>query len=265
MPRSPEHDFRLPEHASSYDADFSVDSVHVLVLRVIGGLCLLFGLIELGVGGAVYNYLSNVRTGAWWCGISTIATGIISATSLNRKWVITTFVFASLSTIIAVLGAVMDGLRGSSFLSITACSSYDSATRTNSNFGDSGNYDYAKSCRERLIAAPSTCYCVSSMGKSCAAYTFSPYSKSAKQDCGNLMSQYSYSLITSSVTCAVSTIILFFLSIFTCILLFCPHRSPTIVSQTKAKAAENDFGIDVDRDGEYSVVEATVIRQGDHY
>ena len=265
MPHTTERDFRLPEHASSFDSDFSVDSVHVLILRVIGALCLLFGLIELGVGGAVYNYLSNVRTGAWWCGISTIATGIISATSLNRKWVITTFVFASLSTIIAVLGAVMDGIRGSSFLSITACSSYDSATRTNSNFGDMGNYDYAKSCRERLTAAPSTCYCVSKMGKSCAAYTFSSYAKSAKQDCGNLMGQYSYSLVASSVTCAMSTIILFFLSVFTCILLFCPHRSPTIVSQTKAKAAENDFGIDVNRDDENSMIEATVIRQNNHH
>lgn len=261
-PHTSEHDFRLPEHVES---DYSVDSVHILVLRVIGALCLLFGLIELGVGGAVYNYLSNVRTGAWWCGISTIATGIISATALNRKWVITTFVFASLSTIIAVLGAVMDGIRGSSFLSLTACSSYDASTKTNNNYGDIANYDYAKSCRDRLVASPGTCYCVSTMGNSCSAYTFSSYAKSAKQDCGNLLGQYSYSLVTSSATCAVSTIILFSLSAFTCRILFFPHKSPSAMKKKKGHPGENDFGVNEHREYEAGMVEATVIRPVEQY
>ena len=40
------------------------DSVHVMVLRIIGSLALIFRVIELGLGGGLFNYLSNQKYGA---------------------------------------------------------------------------------------------------------------------------------------------------------------------------------------------------------
>lgn len=219
-----------------------VDSVHILVLRIIGSLCLLFGLIELGVGGALYNYLSNVKNGAWWCGIFTIATGISSLISLNRKWVISTCVLSVLTTLVALVGAIVDGIQSTKFIDLTACS-YTS-NNIGYNFGEQGDYSFSNACEKKGPFVKEACYCVSAKGKTCGTYSLSPYALKAKQNCANVLGNYANTLSASTAVCVILFITLFFLSVFTCTILLCPHKSPIIVAQKKNEAERIDIGFD---------------------
>jgi hypothetical protein len=216
----------------------AVDSVHILVLRIIGSLCLLFGLIELGVGGALYNYLSNVKSGAWWAGIFTITTGLSALISLNRKWVIGTCFFSSIATLVALVGAVMDGLASTKFISLTACNG------SGTNFGEKSDYASSDKCELSEPFVADACYCVTAGGKSCGTYSLSPFAVKAKQNCANILGNYANTLSASTAVCVIIFIILFFLSIFTCIILLCPHKSPIIVAQKKNEAERIDIGFD---------------------
>lgn len=219
-----------------------VDSVHILVLRIIGSLCLLFGLIELGVGGALYNYLSNVKNGAWWCGIFTIATGISSLISLNRKWVISTCVLSVIATLVALAGAIADGIQSTKFIDLTACS-YTS-NDIGYNFGEQGDYPSANKCENAGPIVKEACYCVSARGKTCGTYSLSTFAIKAKQNCANVLGNYANTLSASTAVCVILFIILFFLSVFTCTILLCPHKSPIIVAQKKNEAERIDIGFD---------------------
>jgi hypothetical protein len=220
----------------------AVDSVHILVLRIIGSLCLLFGLIELGVGGALYNYLSNVKSGAWWAGIFTITTGLSALISLNRKWVIGTCFFSSIATLVALVGAVIDGLASTKFISLTACSYTSNGISIN--FGEKSDYASADKCELNGPFVADACYCVTAGGKSCGTYSLSPFAVKAKQNCANILGNYANTLSASTAVCVITFIILFFLSIFTCIILLCPHKSPIIVAQKKNEAERIDIGFD---------------------
>ena len=219
----------------------NVDSVHILVLRIIGSLCLLFGLIELGGGGALYNYLSNVKNGAWWCGIFTIATGICSIISLNRKWVIGTCVLSSITTLVALIGAIVDGIQSTTFINLTACS-YTS--NISYNYGDKRDYKYSDICEANGPFVENACYCVSSRGRTCKSYSLSSFAIKAKQNCANILGNYANTLSASTAVCVIIFIILFFLSVFTCTILICPHKSPIIVAQKKNEAERIDIGFD---------------------
>ena len=220
----------------------AVDSVHILVLRIIGSMCLLFGLIELGVGGFIYNYLSNVKAGAWWCGIFTITTGIFSVISLNRKWVIGTCVFSSISTLVALVGAVLDGMSSKKFVNLTACS-YTSG-KISYNYGEKEDYPYSDLCESNGPFISEACYCVNAHGRTCGAYSLSKYAIEAKQNCANVLGNYANTLSASTAVCVILFLILLFLSLFTCTILMCPHRSPIIVTQKKNEAERIDVGFD---------------------
>lgn len=234
-----EENMRLTNHRQ-----VAVDSVHILVLRIVGSLCLLFGLIELGVGGALYNYLSNVKSGAWWAGIFTITAGLSALISLNRKWVIGTCFFSSIATVVALAGAVIDGLASTKFISLTACSYTSEADPKGINFGEKSDYTSAEKCELDGPYVANACYCVTAGGKSCGTYSLSTYAVKAKQNCANILGNYANTLSASTAVCVITFIILFFLAIFTCIILLCPHKSPIIVAQKKNEAEKIDIGFD---------------------
>lgn len=62
------------------DSDTSVatDDIHLMqlfVLRFAGALCLIFGSIELGLGGSLYDFFSDMQIGAWWSAILVVTAG----------------------------------------------------------------------------------------------------------------------------------------------------------------------------------------------
>ena len=200
--------------------DTRLDSVHVLLMRIIGVLCIIFGLIEFGVGGGIHNYLTNVTYGAWWCAILTIAAGITAVVSLDRKWVVSTCVFASVSCLITLVGAVLDGIQSTRFMNLTACSS-----NNRFNYGDAADYAAADACEASYNSAFNGCYCVSKGGRNCGEYLLSPFAIEYKQNCGNILGNYANMLAASTAMCVISLILVFFLAVMTCTILVCPARS----------------------------------------
>lgn len=63
---------------------FAADDIDVLLdtkgsqiffVRITASLCLLFGLTEIAVGSAVYDYVTYPRTGAWWSALVVLIAG----------------------------------------------------------------------------------------------------------------------------------------------------------------------------------------------
>ena len=113
------------------------DSVHVMVLRIIGSLALIFGVIELGLGGGPFNYLSNQKYGAWWVGLMVTITEINAIIALNKGWVISTLAFSIATLIISVVGAALDGVTTLMGRKPTACASNDGTSAQIVNYGSS--------------------------------------------------------------------------------------------------------------------------------
>lgn len=225
------------------DPDFELDSAHLLLLRIIGALCIIFSIIEICVGAAVYDYLLNLRLGAWWCGIPTLFAGICSALSLNRSYVIATCVFASLAFVITLAGAVTDGLSSTIFHGISACMTTDSFTDVKSFYGNAASYDAAEACQiANSNSVINGCYCVGAKSF-CGEYTLSSSSIYAKQNCGNILTNYRGALATSTTFCVVSFVTVFCLSLITGTLLLCPTRSPIVTKRHRESAAVMEVGV----------------------
>jgi hypothetical protein len=216
--------------------DTRLDSVHALLLRIIGVICIIFGLIEFGVGGAIHNYLTNVTYGAWWCAILVIAAGITAVVSLDRKWVVSTCVFASVSCLITLVGTVLDGIQSTKFLALTACSSNGKY-----NYGDAADYNAADACELSFNSVDNGCYCVSKGGNNCAEYLLSPFAVEYKQNCGNILGNYANMLSASTAICVFSLIFVFFLAVLSCIILVCPSR--TVGARGKSNEGTIEVGV----------------------
>ena len=219
--------------------DTQLDSVQVFLLRIAGVLCIIFGLIEFGVGGAIHNFLTNVTYGSWWTAIFSISAGVTAVVSLDRKWVVSTCVLASVSILITLVGAVWDGIQSTRFLNLTACSS-----NGRFNYGDAADYDAANRCEASYSAKENGCYCVSKGGSDCAEYLLSPFALEYKQNCGNILGNYANMLSASTAICVLSLIFVSFLSAMTIAMLTCPTRS------AGPRGKQNDGTIEVGVNGD---------------
>ena len=72
--------------AIALDADLSEDQrncclgsnphrYHVLLLRIAGGLCIVFGSISIGIGSHLRAFFSNFIAGPWWISLPVIVAG----------------------------------------------------------------------------------------------------------------------------------------------------------------------------------------------
>jgi hypothetical protein len=226
--------------------DIRLDSVHSFLLKIGGTFCIIFGIIELGLGGTTYTYLENIKLGAWWCGILTIIAGCFAAAAYNRGFVVAACVLASISTVITLGGAIADGISAEYYQRLTACASIDAVTLLEFNYGLPEDYDYANDCQKKLSFVPNGCYCVSKGGKECKQLTLSQFATKNQQNCGNILGNYANTLSASTAFCVACLIMVFFISILTCTLLCCPSRSPTV----RGRKLDNAEGADVGVTGE---------------
>jgi hypothetical protein len=225
--------------------DINLDSVHSLLLKIGGAFCIIFGVIEIGLGGTTYSYLDDLKLGAWWCGILTIIAGVCAAAAYNRGFVVAACVLASISTVITLIGSIVDGISAQFFRQLTACSSTNSATLLEYNYGSRDDYKYADQCQKKLEYIADGCYCVTKNGDICAEYTLSKYSMKNQQNCGNILGNYANTLSASTAFCVACLIMVLFISILTCTLLCCPSRS-----MVHGKKLVNHSGIEVGVNGE---------------
>ena len=199
------------------------DPIHSSLLRILGSITFIFGIIELGLGGTVYNFLNNVKLGGWWCGISVVICGFAASFPRNKGWVTVACVFASFSCVLTAIGAFNDGSNSIIIQNLTACSAFDGTNSKFQNYGDSSDYSYSYTCmRTAKTTVSDACYCVSRNGAYCGEYILSSYANALNLQCGDILKNYANALTSSAAFCALSLIMSIALSLLSCVVLCCP-------------------------------------------
>lgn len=155
-----------------YTSYGSPDVPHVMLLRVAGILCVIFSTIELGLGGSLYTYFSNIRAGAWWSVVLVILSGLLSLKVPSRQRVSFICMVSSVGVVIAVIGAISDGSGSAIIRSLTACGEpYKNSNGDQQQpryYGKVEDYDNPGKCMQTAIDAGklinNSCYCSDSRG-----------------------------------------------------------------------------------------------------
>lgn len=80
----------IPQDAIFLDADENAGPIyscqgkkphgfHTFLLHIVGGFCIVFGCVEIGLGLRLHDYFSNLAAGAWWGGVPVVIAGESSA------------------------------------------------------------------------------------------------------------------------------------------------------------------------------------------
>lgn len=208
----------------------SIAEVGHVSLHLIFLICFQFA-----VGGVAWTAITNVRLGAWWAGVTTFATGIIAMYSYAHWSVVTGCVFSILGLIIAVVGAIVDGIAAGVFNRETACGS----TKTGQMWGSSGGKNDVAICAlgyaqsgtghnaifddQNFFSANDDFHwkydCV------CTDDTFCyEYNLGTAHNCGDILTTYTYLLCVSTALCVILSVTCLVYSIFACVSCCCNHH-----------------------------------------
>ena len=215
----------------SYSSESS-DSVHVLLMRIVGSFTLAFGVVEIGLGFGIFTFLDHVKLGAWWVGFITVVAGLCAIAALNKGWVTATCVVASAACITAVVGAALDGIGSLTFQDLTACSSASKPNSQIYNYGSAADYQYSNACLAATSPlVPGVCYCIKSGGSACSALSLAGSALYFHQDCGNILTTYANSLTASTAFCVLCFANVFTLFILSCVMLCCANTSSFLTTR----------------------------------
>lgn len=180
------------------------NSISVLVIRVLGVFFVILSVVEFILGLVVFNSLQNVRYGSWWTGILAFHGGICAITMKSRGWVTALTVLASLTAMISIVGAVLDGRGAMEFNGLVACTTVNPKTGNFQRYGNRNYYSTSDRCFETSNTDNNSvsdgCYCVKAASNFCHTYDPSPY-----VNCGVILNTYPKLLITSSAICVLIT------------------------------------------------------------
>lgn len=220
------------------------DPVHVSLLRIIGSITFVFGVIELGLGGTVYNFLRNVKLGGWWCGVPVVICGFFASFPKNKGWVTIACIFASFACVITAFGSVIDGANSILVQNLTACTSLDPASLKHIHHGDESDVPFAITCMNNAaVYVPDACYCVSKQGAYCGEYLLSKYATALNLKCSDILNNYAHALTASAAFCALSLIMAIALSFLTCVVLCCPTCKSPFSKSSKGKGRIKDMSV----------------------
>ena len=96
---------------------------HEVAIRLVAACCIVFGVIEFGVGSAFFDFFKSGSVvpsftigfynsygfGAWWAAIITVIAGIFGLVARWRWTILTSCVMGALAVVPALIGATMDG------------------------------------------------------------------------------------------------------------------------------------------------------------
>lgn len=205
--------------------DFLVGSKALRLLKLCGAASVLFSIVELGLGGAVFNTLLNRKLGAFWAGILALYGGVAALYCETKTIAIITCVLSCASIVVTVAGGVLDGLGASVFSTLVACTSSDD--RTTKQYGDAAYFLYSDNCarnaKDDFTFVSGGCYCVPTNGD-CYEYTLSPFAKSTAMSCGSIITRYTPTLIASVTLCGMLITCGIIISCISFALLCCPDR-----------------------------------------
>ena len=137
-------------------------------IRILGAVLILFSIIQFGVGGYCYSYLSSdnfVGAGAFWCGITYLLLGALSVHLRTKGVAIAALVLCIVSWVVG-LGAVgLDGTLSTLINHKLACSQMQGGRGYGAKYTDYGNpaaYAAADLCFFQAYPSnvdANTCYC----------------------------------------------------------------------------------------------------------
>lgn len=214
--------------------DVSLNGVRIY-LQIFGLACCVVGVTQFGVGSVAATYLVSVRDGAWWATLAVFFAGVCAVIGRNKSWVKGVCFFSSTGFVIALIAAINDSLSVKVINSLSSCGSVASGNTIT--YGDYKSYlakmiSYGKPADNENIAYCMVtadmlnefqfdrCYCVTSSGGFCWDYSINSKSLYRSQNCGNILTTYAKTLQASQSFCAISTILMLVLFIFSCYILF---------------------------------------------
>ena len=90
-------------------------------LRVMGGITLVAGIIQLIYTSLVYSYMDNVKIGGWWAAMFVAATGGFLIASPSRGMVLAALLFSVFGAILCAIAMIVDGIAYGVVNSLTTC------------------------------------------------------------------------------------------------------------------------------------------------
>ena len=207
-------------------------------LRLFGLICCCLSVVQFGTGSSASVYLFRINNGSWWGTICVFIAGVCALIAKNRAWVRAITIFSSFGFVTALIGAIRDSLSSREFSALRSCGSVASSTDATSddfrtyllnmvsygNKDDSLDISYCMASYNLLKEFKyETCYCVTSGGGFCGAYTLSDNTLDHKRNCGSILTTYSRILEASQSLLAISTFAMLMLFILSLYLLLSPR------------------------------------------
>jgi len=209
-----------------------------MMMRILGGLALVFGIIEIVIGFIIYFYFTDLHLGGWWGAILTVIAGFLALFSTSRGIVTATCIIASIGVVIAVIAAIVDGISSTVFRSFTGCCNggYEC-------WGSNDGVVMATACVGQYYGVVDTdCYCTdaTSLGGS---YTCWDYSLTTGTNCNGVLTTYPSELSASTAMLSFGAITLLILSIAACSALCCAKPSTTVIMASSTTAVSNPSAV----------------------
>ena len=83
--KEPQNDIEEYRYTKKCSDGIDPNGSQIFVLRVTGFLCIIFGLIEIGIGSYLFSEFSNARAGAWWSALLLPIAGEFDAASASTS------------------------------------------------------------------------------------------------------------------------------------------------------------------------------------
>ena len=186
-----------------------------LPIRVLGVVLIVFSILEFGVGGFCYSYLSSnnfVGAGAFWAGLTYLILGVLSVHMRTKAVAIAAIIMCFVAWVVG-LGAVgLDGTFSTLINNKLACSQMISGTGYGPKYSDYGNaksYTAADVCYFQAYpnSQNNICYCSASVipttdisaSPTCINLVLNP--KVASGSCGDVFVKFGPALKASAGLC----------------------------------------------------------------
>ena len=202
--------------------DVIEDESSLMVMKLLGVVTLVFSVIELGVGGAAFGGLYNVKYGGWWIAFLSVPAGVGALLANKRIWVTATVVVAILAAILSFISTVIDGLAASTMHTFVTCGSFGDQDKVLSALYCATDYYYSGALAYSSYRKVSQfCSCIPKSGKTCYNYMVSKPVASVK-DCSDLLTSFPMLLDASTVFSTLLLISTIGLSTIGIMILTCP-------------------------------------------
>ena len=205
--------------------DFLVGSKALRLLKLCGVASILFAIVELGLGGALFSMLDNLKFGAWWAGILALFGGVVALYCDNKTLAIITCLLGCSSVIVTAVGAIIDGLGANLFNKLLSCTATDRVSTQQ--YGDAAYFYLSEKCTVTALNGNSFvsggCYCSPKNGD-CYQFTLSPLALKSGMTCGGIMTRYTQTLTASVAFSATLFLCAIVISYISFALLCCPDR-----------------------------------------